>query len=154
MRKNHSGFLPNLPIFKSIGLFLLANAGGAYAASKYFDSKMKEHENQNNQMMTVALGKQTVDIKPETNNAYITCLSGRTTINVPKPDHELTSIEILSVIGEVTINVEPGVRVNVERSNHFEVYVNKLSECEDEDAPVVNVNIKDLATRFALLDKE
>ena len=63
-------------IMVGVGSFVLANVAAGICICKRNMKKANQNENQNNQVYSVFFTKGKVDVKNDTDNAYITCLTG------------------------------------------------------------------------------
>lgn len=106
---NESSFFGKL--LKLAGSFVLANVAGGMCVNKKNREKVAKHNNENNMLHMNILSKGEVRLKPDTDNAYLTCLSGSLDIHLAKPVDRVTSIEITSVLANVNIYVPNDVKV-------------------------------------------
>ena len=98
-------------IMMGAGAFVLANVAAGICICRRNMKKANQNENQNNQVYSVFFTKGKVDVKNDTDNAYITCLTGELDIIVPKPVKEKMNIEVTSFLACVRIHVPADVKV-------------------------------------------
>lgn len=112
--------------------YAVANVAGTVAWYALKRKEMAEHENENNLMQAIALGKNSVVIKGNTDNAYIACLSGCVDINFEgEPEKENVYINLFSVLGKVTLNLPEGAKLELEGEGRCEkIQDNRLEEEE------------------------
>ena len=65
-----------------VGGFVAANLAGTAAICHINTKKMKLHEDQNNMMNTTSLGKRRIAVAADTQNAYVSCLSGYVDVDI------------------------------------------------------------------------
>lgn len=125
-----------------IGGFFLANiAGSAYLALSA-GKKMKSKENGNNMLYSVALGKKHLDVKPDTDHAYINCLNGMAEIELSElPINYDLYIELGSILAVFAIKLPEGIRVCIEGTGSHDVVNNMYGEDIDKSLPTVHILI-------------
>ena len=125
---------------------LLGLAGGVFVtgigamavASFRNNKKMSQHANENNTMFATLFQKEDLEIKPETQNAYITVICSLAKIKVPKPEKECMNIDITSLAGKVDVALPDGVTVKCDNPKY-----SGLSKEGAESSPVINLVIND-----------
>lgn len=125
-------------ILGCVAAFLGVNAAGAASLSVSAGKKMKENaEGNNNMMYSTALGTKKVEINPDTDHAYINCVTGVTEVNVnERPEKEDIYIELGAICSVIAISLPENVRVSLEGEGKHEV-INYLyptdydEECTD-----------------------
>lgn len=103
-----------------LGSALCATAA-AITSSMYmlrkFAKKMEKNNKCNNYMHTVSMSSGHVELKADTDNAYMSCIMGGMTIELKEiPDHDI-NIDIYSLCGALTIKVPEGVNVEMASDN-------------------------------------
>ena len=93
------------------GAFVLAVFAAGICICKRNMKNANRNENQKNQVYSVSFTKGKVDVNNDSDNAYITCLTGELDITVPKPVKEKMNIEITSFLACVRIHVPADVKV-------------------------------------------
>lgn len=132
-----------LSFFKLIGIFVSANFIGVLLRGRKNSKDMKKHENQHNLMYSVSLGKDSVEVKKDIQNAYFTCCSGRLDVDfLNAPINKDVYIDLFSVFGSITITLPDDVAVEFEGYGHCEKLRNTLPEYEDTDIPVIHIKRK------------
>lgn len=126
---------------------VLANAAAGVCVGILNTKKAEKHENQNNIVQSMILGVDKLDVKPDTNNAYYACFMGSMTINVPKPEGKLMTIDITSFMASVKVHVPAGVKVTYEGLINSEI-----GAPEQEGLPEVRFVVKGKASRIEFLD--
>ncbi len=149
------------------GGFFAANIAAIAASVKMNSEKAKKHESENNAINAYFLQKDDVDIKPDNQNVYLTFLSSKVTVNVPKPEKPVMNIEIFSFIGKVKISLPAGVKINCEGSNHLKFSDGDIYKVVDEynaetigiegdqgEVPVINLIVNDHLTSLTIESAE
>lgn len=131
------------------GGFFLANVGALAAVCSKNVKRMNDHKDGNNLMYAYLFQKAEKVIKPDTDYAYITNLSGSLNVVVPKPEKDVMNVEITSVIGKVNIDLPAGVRIKCEGSNHL-----NYTEEGIEGGPVINLKVTDYLTALTISFEE
>ncbi len=127
------------------GGILAAGIGAIGVMAARNSKKMKQHENENNYMMSCLFQKEEIELKPDTQNAYITILCSVAHITVPKPDNDHMNLELISFAGNVTIDIPEGVTVRCDGSKYAD-----FSKDGSESSPVIDLVINDCATALTL----
>lgn len=121
-------------VLGTAAVYTAANAAGVGIWAALTNKKMKEHENEHNIMQADVLGKHDVLIKNETQNVYVACLSGCTTINFEgQPEHEDIFIDLFTVIGKVIINLPEGAELDLVGEGHLENIQDNRPEDDEEE---------------------
>lgn len=130
-------------LLKVIGIivgFFAANAAGLLALGGISYKKMKNNECGNNMMHSVNLKKAGVEIKPDTDNAYINCVSGCVDIILKElPTHYDMNIVLGAIGAVVNVYVPEDVKVVTEGTGHFETIHNMCSQDQDDLLPTVHI---------------
>ncbi|MCR4791707.1 MAG: hypothetical protein K5871_03080 [Lachnospiraceae bacterium] len=150
-----------------IGGFFAANMAAIAASAARNVKKAEKNESENNQIYAFFLQNEEFDVKPETQNAYLTFLSSKSTVNIPRPEKGVMNVEIFSFIGKLNISLPGGVKVNCEGSNHLrfsegDIYKvtdeynaeTILLEGEQDDTPVINLIVNDHLTALTIESAE
>ena len=127
------------------GAVLSAGIGAVGAMAIRNSKKMKQHENENNYMLSCLFQKEEIEIKPDTQNAYITVLCSLAHISVSRPENDHMNLELTSFAGNVTIDLPEDVTVRCDGSKYAD-----LSKDGSEPSPVINLIINDCASSLTL----
>ncbi len=126
--------------FAWIGGFVVANIAGSAAVYVRNMSKMKKSESQFNAMHSVTLGKNVVNLSKDIQNVYISCMSGIADINFNEDlANDDVYLDIVSVLGKVTVNVPINVKVVFDGDAICEQIKNSTLDMEDEDVPTLHI---------------
>lgn len=124
----------------TIGGIIGANVAGTAYLSASAAKKMKEHEDGNNMMVSVSLGKKKIDIKPDTDRAYINCVSSATEISLDSlPINYDLYIELSAFCSVIAIKLPADVRVSLEGTGSNDVINNLYGDEEDCSLPTVHI---------------
>lgn len=134
-----------------IGGFVAANLAGTAISYHKNKKKMEQHENQHNQMHSVTMGKINVEVGEKTKNLFLTCLSGKAVVNMNRiPENKEVNVELLSVFGNVVINVPFGVKVVCEGEGYFEQLRNVAGELEEDGVATIYIHRKSLFSNLTI----
>lgn len=126
----------------AIVAFVMANIGVMFLMLRRNVKKVKEKENQNNAVHSIGLGKGTVALSGETNNAYLSCLNGRLDITFTEaPTHDV-NMDLTCICGKVNVTVPASMRVISELkpcSGKVDVV---CENSDDENAPALRLTGK------------
>lgn len=138
-------------VLSILGGFVAANLLGTAVSYRKNMKKMKEKENQTNQMHSVTMGKLKVNVGEKTQNLFITCLSGKVDVNFNQiPSHQDVYVELFSIFGKTTINLPVGVNCICEGEGHFENVRNVAQDFAEEAEVTVHVIRKSLFSDLAI----
>lgn len=143
-----------LKLFVAAGGFVVANFAGCFALARVNTKKMKEHEDANNLMTTSVFGKRNVEVAEDTQNAYISCLTGGLDITIEKPVHESMYVEIFSALGKVNVYLPAGVNVFCDGIGLFTMIKDDTNLYEDGEVPEIHIVSKGFASKLNLLNEE
>lgn len=126
-----------------VGGFFAANMAGTAYLSASAGKKMKANSNGNNMMYSVALGTKKVDVKADTDHAYINCVTGVAEIEVTDiPSHYDMYIELGSIFAVYAIKLPEGLRVSIEGNGHHSIVNNQYGEDIDKSLPTVHIVVE------------
>ncbi len=132
-----------------VGGFVAANLAGTAAICHINTKKMKLHEDQNNMMNTTSLGKRRIAVAADTQNAYVSCLSGYVDVDIERPINEKMNIEVFSVFGKVNLHLPQDINLTYDRP-----FLKKSSEdmesFEEESLPEVHIINKSILAKVVL----
>ncbi len=131
---------------------MVANIAGMTLINKENSKKVARHNDENNLMYSVCMGKKDVEISDSINNSYLVCLTGSMTIHMPKkPMHKDVYIDLTSVFGNVTINLPVGVKTEYDGWGQMEMIQDVLPHYEEEeDMPTVHITRRAIASKILL----
>ena len=132
-------------IFALAGCAFFANVAAVAAASRKNAEKIEKNKNATNMMEGIMFQKDTIEIKPEVQNAYLTVVSSVADIVVPRPEHDVMNVDITSICGKVNIDLPTDVTVKSDGSERF-----NYSQEGPEGAPVINLIVKGSLSSFTV----
>lgn len=151
MSRKNKGTSVLLVLLGIIGGFVAANLAGTAISYHKNKKRMKQHENQHNQMHSVTMGKINVEVGEKTKNLFLTCLSGKSVVNFNRiPENEEVNVELFSVFGKTVINVPLGVNVVCEGDGYFEQLRNIAGELKEDGAPTICIHRKSLFSNLTI----
>lgn len=127
------------------GCAFFANVAAVFAISRKNAEKLDKHPNDHNFMEALMLQKDTVEIKPDVQNAYITVTSSIADIIVPMPTHDVMNVDITAVLGKVNIDLPVNATIKSEGSTRL-----NYSQEGPEGAPVINLIVKDTLSSLTI----
>lgn len=131
-------------------VFATANVAGGLWLSKSNMNRANRAEGQNNLINTTILKRGRVDIKGNTDNAYITCLTGKMNIFVQSCDIKTMYVEIVSVLSDVKIHVPNNVKIIYDRPSDMD----NPNSCIDngmDELPEIHFNVKSKISKTMFL---
>ena len=127
-------------VLGAAGSFIAANAAGVAYLANVAGKKMKSNELGNNMMYSNALNQKTLDINPDTDHAYINCVSGVSEVRLNDlPIHYDMYIELGSFCSVFIIKLPADVKVNIEGTGFKNTVKNMREEVTDESLPTVHL---------------
>ena len=127
------------------GCAFFANVAAMVASGRKNEEKIAKNKYANNMMHGIMFQKETIEIKPDIQNAYLTVVSSVADIIVPKPEHDVLNVDITSICGKVNIDLPTDVTVRSEGSARF-----NYSQEGPEGAPVINLTVNDTLSSFTV----
>lgn len=125
------------------GIFAVNLAGTAYL-SVSAGKKMKSNANGNNMMYSVAFGKKKINIKPDTDHAYINLMTCVGEIELSDfPSNYDLYIELGSIFAVCAIKLPAGMRVSIEGTGKNTVVNNLYAKDIDKSLPTVHILVDD-----------
>ncbi|MCR5092652.1 MAG: hypothetical protein K6B72_01560 [Lachnospiraceae bacterium] len=131
--------------FCIIGGALAAGIAAIGATAVRNSKKMKQHENENNYMTSCLFQNEEIELKPDTQNVYLTVLFSVAHIMVPRPEKDCLNIEITSFAGNMILDMPDGVTIRCKGSKYADFARNGAEAC-----PVINLVIHDCASSLAV----
>lgn len=127
-----------------LGTFLGCVAGvfttnlvGSVVLSKKANEKMKANPDCNNMLYSVALNSADITIQPDTDYAYLNCLTGCMNITLSEiPVKEDLHIVFSTVMSAINVNLPQGVKVSIEGEGQSNAVNNAVPNNEDAGATV------------------
>lgn len=123
-----------------LGGYTAANVGMMNLLCYKNGKKMAENNNQYNMMNSVFLGNQTVEVKEDTDNVYLTCLTGKVTVDMTKLSKDKpVLLDLFAFAGNITVLLPEGVKINLEGEGLFD-YINYPAPTDEQEGlPVVTI---------------
>lgn len=134
-----------------IGGFVAANLAGTAVSYHKNKKKMEQCKEEYNQMHSVTMGKNNVEVGEKTKNLFLTCLSGKSVVTFNRiPENKDVNVELFSVFGKVVVNVPFGVKVICDGEGQFEQLRNVAEELEADSTATIHIHRKSLFSNLTI----
>ncbi len=124
-----------------VGSFFAANVAGVAYLTLSAAKKAKNTKSGNNMMYSVAMGKKKLEVKPDTDRAYINCVTGVTEIEINELPSKNMDIELGAFCSVFALKLPAGLKVEIEGTGHRNVINNLYGEAAEENLPTVHINV-------------
>ncbi|MBR6018728.1 MAG: hypothetical protein IK055_00755 [Lachnospiraceae bacterium] len=123
------------------GVFAATAAGAALMVRRHL--KMVEgHEEEHNLMQLVTFGGSEIKVDTDTDNAYVSCLFGGTTVVLPENPEKDLNLDVCTVFGGTKVIVPESVKilngVDLRRGS----FIEELTDAQVEDGPTLTITGK------------
>ena len=145
MNKRHQIFKFLATLFAIAGGIFAAGIGAVAALTAHNSKKMKEHEHENNNMEACLFQKEEIELKADTQNAYLVVLFSLAHIIVPRPEKDYMNIDITSFAGKISIDMPNNVTIKCDGERY-----QGLTKDGSDSAPVINLVINDCASSISI----
>ena len=134
-----------IAVFIGLGVaaaYAAANAAGMFILLRKNVRKLKDVESSHNAVHSVGLGRGSVELAPDTENALLACLSGRLDVSFTEAPKKDVNLDLTCILGKVDIAVPASMKIDSVLESGGCVYDLDDGVATAEDAPVLHITGK------------